>query len=199
MSYRELKFYQQATVIYDFTVEFTSRYIKSFRMREQMNHAARSGKQNISEGCEVSRTSKSSELKLLGVALGSLKELGEDYEDYLRQHNLSIWQKESAEARKVRNLVYAAERSIKHSKSDKYSNEVSTLKELYWPYLSKPELAANAMICLINQTTYLLKNQIASLEQKFAKEGGYREKLFKLRTRNYLSSSFRYSKSIKLF
>lgn len=180
MSYRELKSYQQATVIYDFTVEFTSRYINSLRTREQMNHAARSGKQNISEGCEVARTSKSSELKLLGVALGSLKELAEDYEDYLRQHGLPIWSKESAEARKVRNLVYTAEKS---SKSDKYSNEINTLKELYWPYLEKPELAANAMICLLNQTTYLLKNQISSLEEKFAQEGGYREKLYKLRTR----------------
>ncbi|EKD99834.1 MAG: hypothetical protein ACD_22C00167G0002 [uncultured bacterium] len=166
MSYRDLKTYQQATVIYDFTVEFTSRYIKSFRTKDQMDQAGRSGKQNISEGCEVSRTSKSSELKLLGVALGSLKELGEDYEDYLRQHNLTIWQKESVEAYKVRNFVYG-----------------STLKELYWPYLEKPELAANAMICLINQTTYLLKNQINSLEEKFAKEGGYHEKLYKLRTK----------------
>lgn len=29
MSYKDLKTYQQATIIYDFTVEFCDRYIKS--------------------------------------------------------------------------------------------------------------------------------------------------------------------------
>jgi len=83
MSYRELKSYQAATYIYDFTVEFCNTYMtypanKSYRMTDRMVQAARSGKQNIVEG-SVQRTSKKSEIKLLGVARASFQELLEDY------------------------------------------------------------------------------------------------------------------------
>ncbi len=50
-----------------------------------MVQAARSGNKNISEGSQVSGTSKESELKLVNVARGSLEELLGDYQDYLRQ------------------------------------------------------------------------------------------------------------------
>ena len=65
--YQNLKSYQQAQIIYDFTVEFTKRYIKSLRTKEQMDQAARSGEQNIAEGSEISQVSKKSEIKLLSV------------------------------------------------------------------------------------------------------------------------------------
>ena len=41
------------------------------------------------------------------------------------------------------------------------------------------ESAANCLICLIHQANYLLDRQIALLEQKFLKEGGYTENLIK--------------------
>jgi len=45
MSYKELKSYQQATTIYDFTVEFCKKYVeKKSRTTDQMEQAARSGK-----------------------------------------------------------------------------------------------------------------------------------------------------------
>jgi len=96
MSYKELKSYQQATIIYDFTVEFCSRYInpsnqsnmsnRSYRTSDQMVQAARSDKQNIAEGSKA--PSKKNEIYLLGIARGSLAELLEDYEDFLRQRGL---------------------------------------------------------------------------------------------------------------
>jgi hypothetical protein len=43
-----------------------------------MVQAARSGKQNILEGCMASATSKESEIKLVNVARASLEELLED-------------------------------------------------------------------------------------------------------------------------
>jgi restriction system protein len=101
MSYRELKSYQMATIIYDFTVEFCDRYVKpdrtnrsdksyqSYRTSDQMVQAARSGKQNIVEGSSE-RASKKSELKLLAVARASFQELLEDYEDFLRQRGLPL-------------------------------------------------------------------------------------------------------------
>lgn len=162
--YEKLKTYQQSKIIYDFTVEFTNRYIKSYRTREQMDQAARSGKQNIAEGSDVSQTSKKSEIKLLGVAHGSLMELTEDYEDYLRQHNLEIWSKEHPQAQTVRNLVY----QFPYPSYDSYKS-----------YLTSDEQAANAMLCLTNQTTYLLKRQIASRKEQFLEKGGFSESLYK--------------------
>ena len=126
--------------------------------------AARSAKQNIVEGSSE-KTSKKMELKLLGVARASLQELLEDYEDFLRQNNFKQWKKNSPEAEKVRKLVYRSNWSYRS----------------YRPYLSKPDLAANAIICLINQTNYLLDRQINTLREKFLSEGGWTEQMFKER------------------
>lgn len=50
VSYRDLKSYQNAEIIYDFMVEFCGRYVDPrSRTADQMVQAARSGKQNIVE------------------------------------------------------------------------------------------------------------------------------------------------------
>jgi len=166
MPYQELLTYQQATIIYDFTVEFCNRYIEKYsRTRDQMIQAARSGKQNIVEGSSFSRTSKKSEIKLIGVARHSLEELLEDYRDYLRQKALRTWSKDSPEAKSIRRLSRMPHKSY----------------TTYRPYMKNPETAANVMICLINQTNYLLDRQIKSLEERFVREGGYTENLYKRR------------------
>ena len=164
--YRKLKSYQTAEIIYDLTVEFTKRYIKSFKLKEQMDGAARSGKQNIAEGCQVSGTSKKSELKLISVARGSLEELLQDCEDFLRQRNLRLWAKDSAQARAVRELAYRKNRSY----------------TTYKTYTTSPETAANCLVCLIHQANYLLDQQLKSLEKDFLEKGGFTEKLYKART-----------------
>ena len=168
--YRNLKSYQTTTLIYDLTVEFCKTYMtygsnQSYRTTDQMIQAARSGRQNIAEGSQASGTSKKTEIKLVGVARASLEELLIDYEDFLRQRGLKLWEKEDPRAKAVRALAY---------KSDK-------TYETYKTYLSYPESAANCIICLIHQTNYLLDRQIAALEEKFIKEGGYSENLFKRR------------------
>ncbi|MFC1896699.1 four helix bundle suffix domain-containing protein [Thermodesulfobacteriota bacterium] len=43
------------------------------------------------------------------------------------------------------------------------------------------ETAANAMICLIHQTNYLLDRQLRTLEKDFVKEGGFTERLYRTR------------------
>jgi len=162
--YRRLPFYQQAEIIYDFTVEFVARYIeKKSRTCDQMTQAARSGKQNIAEG--YLQKSLEGKIKLLGVARGSLEELLNDYQDFLRQKNLPFWQKDSAEARQVRRLAYNNYKSYNDYKG----------------YISSPESAANAMVCLINQTNQLLDQKLRWTEEKFVQEGGFRENLFKKR------------------
>ncbi len=90
--YRHLKTFQIAEVIYDVTLRFCDRYVDPrSRTHDQMVQAARSGRQNLAEGSVDSATSKKIEMKLTGVAKGSLEELLLDYEDFLRQHGLEAW------------------------------------------------------------------------------------------------------------
>src|SRR5579864_2421580 len=90
--YRKLKSFQIAQLVYDVTVRFCDRYIeKRSRTHDQMVQAARSGVQNIAEGSKASGTSKKTELKLTNVARASLEELRLDYEDFLRQRGLPLW------------------------------------------------------------------------------------------------------------
>jgi four helix bundle suffix protein len=132
-----------------------------------MVQAARSGKQNIAEGSMASGTSKKSELKLMGVARASLEELLLDFQDYLRQHGLPLWGKEHPIAREVRAKCYAKNRSY------------ATYKAYFE---GSSEIASNAMICLIHQTNYLLDQQLRALEKEFLEEGGFTEKLYRVRS-----------------
>jgi len=93
--YRKLKSFHIAQLIYDVTVRFCRRYVpRDSRTRDQMVQAARSGVQNIAEGSQASGTSKKAELKLTNVARASLEELRLDYEDFLRQRGLRLWDRD---------------------------------------------------------------------------------------------------------
>ncbi len=169
--YRNLKSYQTTTLIYDLTVEFCKTYMTyktygSNRMTDQMVQAARSGRQNIAEGCQASGTSKKTELKLIGVARASLEELLLDCEDFLRQNSLPFWGKDSIKAREVRELAYRTNRT----------------NETYRTYLGNPENFANCLICLIHQANFLLDRQLKALEKNFLEEGGFTERLYSYRT-----------------
>jgi four helix bundle protein len=100
--YRNLKSFQVAQLVYDLTVRFCDRYVDRFsRTRDQMVQAARSGVQNIAEGSQASGTSKKSELKLTNVARASLEELRLDYEDFLRQRGLPLWDRHDSRRAKL--------------------------------------------------------------------------------------------------
>jgi four helix bundle protein len=75
-SYKKLHSYRKTEIIYDLTVRFCRRFL-SVRDRtvDQMVQAARSGKQNIVEGCMASGTSKEMEIKLVNVARASLERM----------------------------------------------------------------------------------------------------------------------------
>jgi four helix bundle protein len=104
--YRDLQSYQMSEIVYDGTIVFCDRFIsKRSRTHDQMVQAARSGKQNIAEGCMASGTSKKTEIKLIGVARASLEELLLDFQDYLRQKGLALWGKDHQKAKKVRGLA----------------------------------------------------------------------------------------------
>jgi four helix bundle suffix protein len=155
-------------IVYDATVVFCDRFINiRSRTHDQMVQAARSGKQNIAEGRMASGTSKKTELKLVGVARASLEELMLDLEDFLRQRKLPLWGKDHTKACEVRRLAYAPNRS--------YSTYSSYLEA------SPPEIAANALLCLVHQANYLLDKQLRVLEQRFLHDGGFTERLYQAR------------------
>ena len=78
-SYRKLHAFLKAEAIYDLTYYFLQGHIaKSDRTYDQMLQAARSGKQNIVEGRSDAASSAEMEIKLYGVARGSLHELLND-------------------------------------------------------------------------------------------------------------------------
>lgn len=165
--YHYLTSYMLATVIYDLTFEFCGRYMSDreyLRTREQMIQAGRSGRQNIAEGYE--EKSLASYIKLVGVADASLEELLLDFQDYLRQRKLPLWPKDDPRVRAFREfrVVWLDENTL---------NTPTLPNDLVE--------AANLIITLISQATYLLSRQMKSLEQKFIEEGGYREKMFKKR------------------
>jgi len=175
--FRKLRSFQSAQLAYDGTVIFCDRFIdKRSRTHDQMVQAARSGVQNIAEGSLASATSKETELKLTNVARASLGELLLDYEDFLRQRGLRQWGKESPEALEVRRL-YQSDRSDKSDRSDNKSD----LSDIYAFRTASAEVAANTLICLINQASSLLGKQIRQLEQDFLTHGGLRERMTKAR------------------
>mgnify|MGYP001412421337 CR=1 FL=1 len=168
--YKNLKSFQMTVVIYDLTVEFYKLYITSFKMKDQLEGAARSGSQNIGEGSDNSGTSKQTEIRLVNVAKGSLKELKLDYEAFLRQHNFVIWSKDDPRSLEIRGLVYKTNESNKTHMTYK-SNTT------YLSYLSEPESAGNCLLCLINQACFLLDRQLVALEKEFKLHGDFKERV----------------------
>lgn len=195
--YRKLKSFQVAQLIYDVTVRFCERYIDPrSRTRDQMVQAARSGVQNIAEGSQASGTSKKSELKLTNVARASLEELRLDYEDFLRQRNLPQWppdhpalvrfkSRRCATLDEVRAWV-EEEHGRARTNRDGHGQEgpgASSLsvRESPCPSVISSTLVANAALALLNLCCYLLDRQLASQAQAFESEGGFTERLYRIR------------------
>lgn len=166
--YQNLKAYQMAEIVYDGTVKFCEHFIdKRSRTYDQMVQAARSGKQNIAEGSIDSGTSKKIELKLINVARGSLEELLRDYGDFLRGRELPLWDKGYPKAKEIRGFAYMSNKSYMT-----YKTYIES---------SAPEVAANTMICLIHQASYLLDQLLRRLERDFLEHGGFTERLYNAR------------------
>lgn len=166
--YQTLLSYQKSEVVYQITYRFCKRFLKiGDRTIDQMVQAARSGKQNIVEGSKAATTSKEMEIKLTNVARASLEELLEDYRDFLKVRDFSIWDKDSKEALYVRKLSLNS-----HASYESYRKFVDT---------RPAEVVANIAICLIHQANYLLDQQLKRLEKDFLKDGGLRERMTRAR------------------
>ena len=169
-NYKKLLSYQKSNVIFELTYYFCHKYLsKGDRTIDQMVQAARSGKQNIIEGCSASSTSAKTEIKLLNVAKASLLELLEDYEDYLKVRNHRQWEEGSVEMEAMRKL------GIQHSDAEYFMKLAET---------RPPETIANMAIVLIKQADYLLYRQLQRLSVDFLAEGGFSEKMSRMRREN---------------
>ena len=179
--YRKLKSFEVSQLVYDVTVRFCDRCGGKFtRTCDQMVQAARSGVQNIAEGSCASGTSKSTELKLTGVARASLEELRLDYEDFLRQRGLPLWDRHDR-----RRDAFIARRCATADGVAAWVRE--THQSL--PGITYPEIAANAALALINVACGLITRQLASQADAFEKQGGFRERLYRVRAKKRAAPS----------
>ena len=189
--YERLRSYKVAEAVYDATVVFCDRFIdKRSRTHDQMVQAARSGVRNISEGSGAAATSRKTELKLTNVARASLSdELAKDYKSFLIQRGLRVWHKDSPEALAMRER-------LKHDLAPnlppvlKGKVQLTGLAGLSaFVAKAEPELAANAMLCAVNQAAYLLHRRLQSQSQEFIEQGGFTERLYSTRVKARASKS----------
>ena len=180
--YRQLKGFQIAQLAYDVTVVFVDRYISRFsRTCDQMVQAARSGVQNIAEGSLAAATSKKTELKLTQVARASLEELKLDYEDFLRQrglpqldaHDPILMRFKAARCQNVADFRAWVQ-------SERLNGQARTVTDLHGP-LPSSCLAANGALSLLNLACYLIEQQVEKLALDFEREGGFTERLYRIR------------------
>ncbi len=191
---RELKSFHVAQLACDVTVRSCDRYVeRTSRTRDQMIQAARSGVQNIAEGSLASGTSKKSELKLTNVARASLEELRLDYEDFLRQRKLRMWDRNDPRraeliARRPATAddvaawardMHEAGQSRRHGPGGKSTSSTPSTMSISPTH---PEIAANAVLALIAVATALLDRQLAAQASAFEREGGFTERLYRLRS-----------------
>ena len=172
-AYKNLLTYKYSVYILDLTNEFTKKFLpgpESMRQRQQMDQAARSSKQCIAEGA-MQGTSLKGYIKMLGVSRGSYEELLEDFKDMARQKKIKIWDKEMF--RRERGSM--RERQLRIFVKDGEPLPPSP------PLPQNLEIAVNIMIDLITRTNFLLDQQRRALEEKFLKEGGYTENLYRKR------------------
>lgn len=171
-----------------------------------MVQAARSGVQNIAEGSAASGTSKKFELKLTNVAKASLEELRLDYEDFLRHRGLQLWETDDP-----RRKMLVARRCATADEVAGWVREMAFREAGYGPYglhglygqngqktsdgvsissmksiksILFPQISANAALVLIGVASALLNRQIAAQAKAFEQEGGFTERLYRVRTAN---------------
>ena len=168
-SYRTLLAFQKAECVFDITCYFVERFLNRSHDRtvDQMQQAARSGKQNIVEGYSDAEGSTEIEHKLTVIAKGSLEELKEDYRDYLRTHQLELWGPQH-------NKYLACQPLFRrHNDTAYYQRQIEG---------RSPEDIANIALIVIHQTLSLIRGLIDWQDRKFLAEGGIKEQRYRART-----------------
>jgi len=168
-NYKELHVYQKAEVLVLLTDVFCKRFLPPYgdRRVDQMNMAARCGKQNIVEGCEDAMTSSAMEVNLVNVGRSSFQELREDYEDYLKRNGLQIWDNKHPRFDKM----------VKFCRHNNHWDAYQPLSET----LSAEEFS-NMALTLCHITDKMFCGYLSHLEKNFKEQGGVKERMHAVRT-----------------
>ena len=163
-NYRNLLVYKKAECLYDITFYFAHHYFVPSKDRtvDQVVQAARSGKQNIAEGSAAASTSSETEMKLYGVARASMKEVLEDYIDYLRTRHLEQWTVDDPRTKQIQ------EYSKKHNRPADYTKDIEK---------RSPEALCNIAITLICQYDAMMGKLLDRVQKDFVEKGGIREQM----------------------
>lgn len=206
--YEHTRTWQLADMIYDVTVRFCDKYVdRRSRTHDQMVQAARSGAQNLQEGSVDSAVSKKIEMKLTGIAKGSLMELQRDFKKFLKHHDLPEWPPDHPALTRFKALhcvtldefrawVAKEAQRARQENTDLHGQTRTDIKnamignESLCPPLYvrvSPEdlpavLAANGALSLLNLCVYLVGNQMQAQADAFEKEGGFTERLYRMRS-----------------
>ena len=168
-NYKDLYLYRKSDVLVLLTDVFCKRFLPLYgdHTVDQMNQAARSGKQNIVEGSEAAMTSTESELKLVNVGRSSFQELREDYEDYLKKRGLVLWSKEHPRYDKMLDFCR------RHNDYKAYQKLAESLSA---------EEFCNMAITLCHITDKMFESYLKYLEKSFITDGGIKERMHAART-----------------
>lgn len=122
------------------------------------------------------------------MARASLEELKLDYEDFLRQRGLPQWERENPLRQELINrrcqsadevaawIVETVKKSGRCGQSGQTETKSTPSTKTY------PELSANAVLVLLAVACALLDRQVKRLAQDFENDGGFTERLYKVRT-----------------
>lgn len=181
--FRKLKSFQLAQLVYDITVRFVVRYIREgSRTRDQMEQAARSGAQNIAEGSVFSVTSKKLEMNLTNVARSSLTELKLDYEDFLRQRNMALWADDDPRRFELVQRRFTSPDDVARWVKELAEKQVAASTGPADRDRTMAELSANAAHVLTGVAIVLINRQLQSQAKTFEQEGGFSERLYRVRS-----------------
>ncbi|MDE5869182.1 MAG: four helix bundle suffix domain-containing protein [Muribaculaceae bacterium] len=172
--------YKLSLIITDITDLFVKTYLDRYHDRtvDQMVQAARSCKQNIVEGSMAAATSRETEIKLTNVAKASLGELREDFRDYIRHNDLTLWHKDDERVRAIRRFA---------KKHDNPSDYLTRLRK------RSPETFCNIAITLCHQLDYMLYCVIERAKKEFLQKGGIKEEMYRARIEARRLQGYQYS------
>lgn len=114
-------------------------------------------------GCKLLRYNI---INIIGNAKGSIRELREDYKDFLRQQKLSLWGIGDHRTQAWRQYA---------------GGELNVASFTQKCETKRPEVIANVMITLCCQLDAAITILMKGLESDFKAKGGIKEKLYQIR------------------
>ena len=139
-------------------------------------------------------TSKKTELKLTNVARGSLEELRLDYEDFLRQRGLTIWERDDPRRQELIERRCKTADAVAEWVREEHGRGLCGQGgqggldgQKY--QTTFPEIAANGALALLAVACSLLDRQLATQAKAFETEGGFTERLYRVRCEKRSSRS----------